>query len=288
MVILKRLLNKSEEVTDERLRNACGSFSVRIYVKARLADVIPIERSGISHAAYSFALRSHLDFLVVNELFEPLFAVEFDGPRHRINEQVARRDALKNELCREFGLPLLRVDDRFLDARYMDMDLLGWLVRVVLTRRADQELVRAGELSPEDAAASDPIFCAPFVISFKARERLSAMHDAGVCDHYPPFVIGVDEHDNAHAIAGLRLANDEWAFAVAEMPYQGFFGLAEDLLEEIIYIKLADAVEAITSRRTVANSPQKFLARVGEFLQRYRARHSFLINPRTGEIGLIG
>jgi hypothetical protein len=82
------------------------------------------------------------------------------------------------------------------------MDLLTWLVEVVLTRSDDGALGRAGQLSPEDVASADPIFCAPFVISNEARKRLSALSDSGVCDHYPPFFIGVDDEENAFATAG--------------------------------------------------------------------------------------
>jgi hypothetical protein len=284
---LKRLLNHSEEVTDRRLRDACDPHDVRVFAKVRLADILPIDGSGIPTREYAFALKAHVDFLVVAADLAPLFAVEFDGPQHRDATQVAR-DETKNDLCRHFGLPLLRVDDRFLDRRYMNMDLLGWLVGVVLTRRRDRELVQAGELSPEDAAAADPIFCAPFVISYEARQRLSALSETGMCDRYPPFFIGVDEQDNAYAIAGLHFASGQWLYITAEMPYQRFFLLAENLLEEIIYIKLADAAEAVIAGKRQLAPPAEFAHRVGTYLEKYQTRHAFLINPRAREIGRLG
>src|SRR5207302_1490217 len=167
-------------------------------------------------------------------------------------------------------------------------DLLTWLVGVILTRRADRALVQLGDLSPEDAAVSDPIFCAPFVISYNAQERLIANHEAGICDRYAPFFIGVDQQENAYGVAGIRLANGMWVYTIAEMANQGFFLLAEDLLDEIIHIKLAHTLEMVIAGRHSPVSPNTFGECVGGFLRKYRSRHSFLINPRTGEIGNIG
>jgi hypothetical protein len=246
--VLKRLLNHSEEVTNERLRSVCTPHSVSVYAKVRLADVLPIDGSGIDDRAYTFALKSHFDFTVVDNDYTPLFAVEFDGPQHEFEAQLSRDD-LKDSLCRRFGLPLLRIDDRFLEPRYMDMDLLSWLVGVVLTRRANYEMVRAGELAPEDAASSDPIFCAPFVISCAARKQIDDWNDQDLIDRYPPFIIGVDDHENAYALGAVRLKCGSYAVATAEMPYQGFFQLAEDLLEEILYIKLAAVTATVLEGR---------------------------------------
>lgn len=81
--MVKRLLNRSEAVTNERLRSVCVEHAVSVHAKVRVADILPIEGSGIDDRAYSFALKSHFDFVVVDDTFLPLFAVEFDGPLHQ-------------------------------------------------------------------------------------------------------------------------------------------------------------------------------------------------------------
>lgn len=106
--MLKRVLNCPEQITYRRLREVCDRRSARVYAKVRLADVLPIEGSGISRPLYEFALQSHYDFLVVDSGQMPLFAVEFDGPAHDDLAQ-AERDARKNLLSRRFGLPLVRL-----------------------------------------------------------------------------------------------------------------------------------------------------------------------------------
>src|SRR6185503_17574285 len=75
----KRLLNKSESVVDHKLAAVCKEWSARVHNKVRIADVLFIEDSGISGNDYSFALKSHFDFVVTDADYLPLFAVEFDG-----------------------------------------------------------------------------------------------------------------------------------------------------------------------------------------------------------------
>lgn len=80
-----------------------------VYAKVRLADVLPIESSGISSDLYDFALTAHYDFVITDMSQRPLFAVEFDGPQHELSKQ-AERDLKKDELSRRFMLALFRID----------------------------------------------------------------------------------------------------------------------------------------------------------------------------------
>ncbi len=66
------------------LERAAQAAGYRIAPKVRVADVLPIENSGLSNAEYSYALRSHFDWVVTEgEDRDPQFAVEFDGTRTR-------------------------------------------------------------------------------------------------------------------------------------------------------------------------------------------------------------
>jgi very-short-patch-repair endonuclease len=110
MPALKRLLNQSEDATDQRLRAASRRHDASVFPKVRLADILPIEGSGITNREYSYALNAHVDFVVADADHDPLFAVEFDGPTHRSEKQMVR-DEIKNRLCRRLGLPLIRIDE---------------------------------------------------------------------------------------------------------------------------------------------------------------------------------
>lgn len=106
--MLKRLLNSPERITYARLREVCELHVAEVYAKVRLADVLPIEGSGLSQELYEFALQAHYDFVVTGRDQAPLFALEFDGPQHDQSPQ-SERDAKKDELSSRFGLPLLRI-----------------------------------------------------------------------------------------------------------------------------------------------------------------------------------
>src|SRR5262245_17813597 len=97
----KKLLNTSERITYGRLRGVCDRRAAEVYAKVRLADVLPIEGSGLRVALYDFALQAHYDFVVTGSDQVPLFAVEFDGPQHGESPQM-ERDAKKEELSRRF------------------------------------------------------------------------------------------------------------------------------------------------------------------------------------------
>lgn len=132
--MLKKLLNKPEADTHNRLQNICQENQAAVFAKVRLADILPIEHSGISEREYSFALKSHCDFVVAASDHVPLFAVEFDGPFHATEEQQVR-DGLKDGLCDKFGLPLLRINASHLESRYRGMDVLGWLTEMWFLER---------------------------------------------------------------------------------------------------------------------------------------------------------
>src|SRR5690348_9621608 len=105
---VKRLINKSEEHELETLNSIVAPYNLHVNPKIRIADVFPIERSGISKELYSYALMAHFDFLMTDETHVPQFAVEFDGQSHNAaNTKI--RDAKKDELCRFFDFPLLRI-----------------------------------------------------------------------------------------------------------------------------------------------------------------------------------
>ena len=52
-----KILNKAEELTHEKLTGVCDEFGARVFVKIRVADILPINNSGISNAHYAFILR---------------------------------------------------------------------------------------------------------------------------------------------------------------------------------------------------------------------------------------
>lgn len=279
---LKHLVNRYEKQTNDSLRQVCAPYGIQVFVKVRLADVLPIEGSGIADSGYSYAMKSHLDFVAVNAAFYPIFAVEFDGPAHQLAKQRSRDD-LKNRLCRRFRLPLLRIDTRYLDRRYNDMDLLSWLTGVVLSRRETREMLAAGGPALE-VAGVDPVCCAPFVISLSARRRLGTLSAEGVVDRFPTWVTGADENGNAFGVGGVWLRSDDLAVAEAQLPFQGFPMLAEDLLEELLLIKLVRAADAVLSGQKQASTFSDFQDEIVAFCSKYQCHNSLGVDPKKGQV----
>tara|TARA_B100000989_G_scaffold156226_1_gene116556 strand:+ start:602 stop:1537 length:936 start_codon:yes stop_codon:yes gene_type:complete len=102
---LKKIVNFSEYKTNNIFESFLHNYDSKVNIKMRVADILPIENSGISDDYYSYALKSHFDF-VISQSNYPLFAVEFDGKGHNdIN------DEKKDELCKKFDFPILRISD---------------------------------------------------------------------------------------------------------------------------------------------------------------------------------
>ena len=111
------------------------------------------KRGRVDRDDYRFALMAHLDFVVAHaETEEPLFALEFDGDeRHRTDLTTVLRDDRKRRLCREFDLPLLRIDPGFLRCVNGDLAVCSlvadeWLSPVRLGRAGRR--IRMGHRLP--------------------------------------------------------------------------------------------------------------------------------------------
>ena len=89
----------------------------------RIADVFPLAGSRLTDELYSYALKAHFDFTISDDSQLPIFAVEFDGPSHSKKEQT-ERDKKKNEICRFFDFPILRITSNHLLKRYNKSSLL--------------------------------------------------------------------------------------------------------------------------------------------------------------------
>ena len=141
------LVSPGEEKTDAALREIARQEGVEITYKMRLADALDIENSGISSEEYTFALRSHLDFVVYrNNKID--FAVEFDGKQHQHKDGV-RRDKLKDAVCQKLGMPLLRIDASMFRDVPGRMPWLHYIVRSFYMEQAFVEMQDQGAI-PED------------------------------------------------------------------------------------------------------------------------------------------
>jgi len=148
---LRRLLvTRYEEYTHTALEQAVANEGGRINPKVRLADIVNLDairnQNSLTSSELSSALRMSFDFLVTDENSVPLFAVEYDGPQHRSDPEVVRRDRLKNRLCEEAGLQLLRIESEYLEPVGRFSTMVQWLAELRLLEVKFDEAQASGQI----------------------------------------------------------------------------------------------------------------------------------------------
>jgi hypothetical protein len=163
----RRLLLFREPQVFTILQRQLVKKGYRVCPKVRLSDAIgKDDGERLAEREFDYFTRAHLDFLVVKD-FLPVFAVEFDGAGHNA-PNAAKRDVLKNRLCKAAGLPLLRVTSREISGTD-DVTLLDYMLmrHVAWTEEIDGITAEIREWAenippdtdPEDLAVDlDPSF----------------------------------------------------------------------------------------------------------------------------------
>jgi hypothetical protein len=148
-----------------------------------------IDGSGISDREYRYALSSHFDFVITGHASNPEFVTEFDGPRHHVDLSTIERDAIKNSLCEQFNLPILRIGAGYL-RQIGRFRLTGWLTEVWYLNKAFNEAQERGEVDETE------IFHYSFVLGMGYR------HEGRIVEIEDPDPVKVFEKAEA-----LRQAN---------------------------------------------------------------------------------
>jgi hypothetical protein len=106
------IMNKTESALFFELKKQLPNYY--IFPNMRIADVIDaINGYGFYQRRNKILLR-HIDFIICNSHFKPIFAVELNGGYHKRIEQIVK-DNEKIEILREAKLPLkiVEVGDNF-------------------------------------------------------------------------------------------------------------------------------------------------------------------------------
>jgi hypothetical protein len=188
------LVNGHEVNTDKALERAAQAAGYRIAPKVRVADVLPIANSGLSNAEYSYALRSHFDWVVTEgEERDPQFAVEFDGASHA-SAAVAARDAMKDKIANHFGFPLLRIDGTFM-RQVRKRPLLEILVEAWAAYQGFLKAQEAGQIAWDEPWMYQALFEADpatgklrpaLAIDAAGRGLVRTLCERGVCRSFQP------------------------------------------------------------------------------------------------------
>jgi hypothetical protein len=244
-------VNEYEEWTAELLTKQAQEDNARVFSKVALKDVLPFETMDLPVELRRFCWTSHFDFVVTDAKTTPLFVVEFDGPSHRGEVQTVR-DRKKDELCRRFNLPILRINSRYLAPSYRGRDLLSWFVECFFIQRDFIEAENNGWILPEDGF--DPMSVAsigertnwPLDLAHEVRETFRELESKGkIVDSQPSYAIGKEASGAFRAFGFVALSNDVGVFAKTGMRAQQFEISESEALEILINFEIFEALNKI-------------------------------------------
>lgn len=281
----KPLFNESEKRTNTRLKEICDEYGASIYPKIRIADVLPIENSGLNADLYQFALKSHFDFVIYNSLDLPLFAIEFDGPTHNSKTQITR-DQKKDTLCKYFTFPILRINNLYLEKKYRNYDLLACFVDIWFLREFFFEAQDNGALSKD--LCFDPMAIIdypkrknsfPFFLSLDIRVKIQNLQKNRRCLSFAPSEwIGIDGKGNYYGITWLQIDEDTGVVVSTGMKSQ-CFPIYSEILSELLCFLIYDKLTKILNGASSGTPWQDIPSLIQKFTCKYEKRMSFMISP---------
>src|ERR1700733_13011804 len=249
-------VNEYEERTAELLTKQAQEDNARVFSKVALKDVLPFEAMDLPVELRRFCWTSHFDFVVTDAKTTPLFVVEFDGPSHQGEVQTAR-DRKKDELCRRFNMPILRINSRYLAPSYRGRDLLSWFTECFFIQRDFVEAENNGWILPEDGF--DPMSVAsigertdwPLDLAHEVRETFRELESKGkTADSQPSYTIGREASGAFRAFGFVALSNDAGVFAKTGMRAQQFEISESEALEILINFEIFEALNKVLAGRS--------------------------------------
>lgn len=279
----KKIINVHEGVARKLLSDAAGKNGAEVFAKIRIADVLNVDGSGLDRDHFSFALKAHFDFVVADRDHRPLFAVEFDGPHHELDERSRRNDRRKNLICERLGFPLARVRDEHLFRKARGVDYLTWLTELFFSFQAlveaqEQGLIPWGEPLDPMMFVSNPNIAGrfPLFISAQARIRLQQLHKSGMLGTpVPLYFCGDGPNDWTDCLAILPTTTRAYLFTSASIYLRGFGVAPSEAAGEIATVNLARMVEEYRKTGKGALLSMDLRAALVEFLRQRGSARDF-------------
>lgn len=160
--MLRKFRNNSENRIQRQIRAVIGRHGAELHEKVRVADIVDIDKLDRSEPG-TYALKSHFDFVLIDESQHAVVAIEFDGPGHSTSN-----DEKKNSICNQSNLPLFRIYG-FQEVREINaMTLTRYLVELVFHARVFQQMKADGHLDPSE----------PFMLSGFIKDDAKSIFDS--------------------------------------------------------------------------------------------------------------
>ena len=105
----RNLLTDSEQCFYTVLIKEARKRNLHVCPKVRLEDIICVTDTENINKYRGYIKSRHVDFVLIDEYFETVAAIELDDPSHN-TKKAAEIDAFKNELFDTVEIPLIRID----------------------------------------------------------------------------------------------------------------------------------------------------------------------------------
>jgi very-short-patch-repair endonuclease len=281
MRIADSLLNRSEEVVFRELQGIASDNNLKVFAKPRLSDVLVKGSTFITQREFDFYTRSHCDFVVTDTNFRPLMIIEYDGPLHADAKQ-QERDQIKNNLCKQAQLGMLRINDRHVTKLYRGMTVLRWIIEVSELEKAFYEAQENGSI-PYD----EPFDPAAFVGGLGDKHRFPYWLSAEATQSFHTFLdtidkslpkgwhgfIGRDGDGTIYRLSCLYFGeNVLWAKTAVRRQDLDFPHY--DLLDDIDKCELGIRLEKFRKGEISSSTKEEFRSIFESFCERYNAHPS--------------
>jgi len=170
------LISLGEVATDRILRRYCRGKPFLIHKDVSLRQVIDASRDELSPGEWLYYTKAVFDFVICkdNETQSYELIIEYDGRHHEQPEQ-ALKDQLKDRLCQNVDLPILRIGIEDIKPREKT-NILEFVLEQYFGEKTISALREQGRLSQEEEYFSE------FQATVNMRQKLMK---AGL---YPPVV----------------------------------------------------------------------------------------------------
>lgn len=286
-------LNKYEQITYSKIKAVTDNVGAHVFSKVRLIDALQVNRSEISNSDFRFVLQSHVDFLVTDSKYFPLFSAEYDGPTHITPEQ-SRRDVVKNHLLKQFGHSFIRINSRYLDKKYRGWDLLTYFIDIWFLSEAFDEAQQLGYIpydEPFDPASiiSDGIpggHLWPYRLSIEHQKRIEKLWKEGkVAQMIPCHWIGEDKQGNLRGISWIFFDKCRGIYIETGMREQNFHVVSySDLLSELTTFELYEKLDEIIRGKRKPMSSERIDAQIKKYENSFSCRFSARCNINIQKI----
>jgi len=276
MHVAETLLNKSEELVFRELTSIASDNALRLFAKPRLSDVIVKDRR-LMQREFDFYTRAHVDFVLADATTKPIMIIEYDGPFHETAYQ-QERDQIKDALCVEADLGILRINANHVTRLYRGITVLRWVVEVSELQRWFDKAQADGRVPYDEPF--DPAMISddgsgrkwPYWLSASTTQAINSFMRKLARDipKGSAGIIGTDQAGNGHRLSFLWFG-DRLLWAKTAVRKQHIDFPSYDLLQELATCELGIKLSKFRRGELEAISINRFQHIHDEFCDKFNA-----------------